>query len=643
MIDSEQLRAHLSKSKVLGELPETVIQSLSEACEVRKIQEGEVVVREGDVAEAWFVILDGNFSVTVSLGSSSIERELRRLGPGDQFGEIALLAQSKRTASVRATTAGSVASLSAKVFRDLLQRSSDLALALCETLGRHLSQISVIESSVPFKRIADYPESRTLRGMLPAGIARFCRAAVLHRSGAFLVVGMTNPYDSVRRGILVQYLNQFQIDFVTVAESDSEAYFDATSNPSVQQESQGLLETAVHGTDTWEQFGDTDADQFLDRILHEALETGSSDIHIEPKQDVLNVRIRCAGRMLNVPGSAPDLAPRVLARIRILAGLDLHHRWQPQDGTIHLRWQGEARLIRVAIVPALHGGKVAMRLLDAARTMPGELEVRFPARAVRAPMEQWISRTEGLILVGGPAGSGKTTTLYALLNYLHALHPSANIVTLEDPVDRELPFATQIAIHPASGRSFANILRALLRQDPDVIMVGEIRDSESAAVAVEAATTGHLVLASIHTGRALESLARLQSLGVPRSLVADALCGVVAQRLVPRVCPACAAPIPDPANDAATKAVIARRLVADASLLRRGRGCTDCDNTGRLGLLAMIETWTPTPASKRHIAEDHPSESWVSDLREPEFFPLAFHAKHLLESAQIEPESVPLC
>ncbi len=314
-----------------------------------------------------------------------------------------------------------------------------------------------------------------------------------------------------------------------------------------------------------------------------ALQQGASDIHIEASERDTVIRYRVDGALRTVETRPIELHAAVVSRIKVLANLDIAVRQVPQDGRIKIK-HGHADIdLRVSVLPTYWGEKVVCRVLDNRRAALPLDELRFSPQE-RATFDRMIQSPHGLILVTGPTGSGKSTTLYAALNAVRS--PELNVVTVEDPVEYQQPGINQVQVNVKRGLTFAGALRSILRQDPDVILVGEIRDHETGVTAAEAALTGHLVLSTLHTNDAMTAVTRLTEMGVEPHLVAPSLIGVVAQRLVRKVCAACAEPhVPDAAECAALGLPA---LPAGAHLVR-GRGCAACHRTGYRGRVAVRE------------------------------------------------------
>ncbi len=320
--------------------------------------------------------------------------------------------------------------------------------------------------------------------------------------------------------------------------------------------------------------------RLVDSMLAEAVRLRASDVHVQPSADALRVRYRIDGVLHDVNSPPRALHGPVVSRLKILAGLNIAERRLPQDGRLQTTVEERAMDIRLSTLPALHGESVVMRLLDRGQPVRGLVELgMLPDDQTR--WETLIRRPYGMLLVTGPTGSGKTTTLYGALATLN--QPDRKLITVEDPVEYQLPGVNQVAVRSMVGLTFAAGLRSMLRQAPDVIMVGEIRDAETAQVAVQAALTGHLVLSTLHTNDAASSITRLIDMGVPPFLVASTVQGVLAQRLVRRVCPSCRI------TDNATPEE--RVFLGGPEVLQviRNTGCDKCRTTGFLGRLGVFE------------------------------------------------------
>jgi type IV pilus assembly protein PilB len=337
-------------------------------------------------------------------------------------------------------------------------------------------------------------------------------------------------------------------------------------------------------------------------LILEAIQSRTSDIHVEPFESDLKVKYRIDGELREQPQPPKHLQAAIIGRIKIMSGMNIAERYVPQDGHITLRFEGRKVDIRVSTVPTLYGESVVMRILDKSQ-LPLDLTSLGMNESLRKQMDRLIAKPHGMVLVTGPTGSGKTTTLYAALSKLY--DPRKKIITIEDPVEYELSGINQIPVNPKRGLTFATGLRHILRQDPDVIFVGEIRDSETAEIAIRSALTGHLIFSTLHTNDAISSIGRLIDMGVEPFLVASVLEGLLAQRLGRRICQNCRTQVPMSED-------IAHRLSpAELELFGgkvwRGVGCDQCNNTGQFGRLGYFELVTINSRLRRAISENRPT------------------------------------
>jgi type IV pilus assembly protein PilB len=329
--------------------------------------------------------------------------------------------------------------------------------------------------------------------------------------------------------------------------------------------------------------------RLVNSIIFQAAEEGASDVHFEPQADALVVRFRTDGVMHEVQRVPKRMTAGVITRLKVLAKLDIAERRKPQDGRISLTAAAAGRLldIRVATLPTVDGEKVAMRLLDKSKTAP-TLEELGLEEGMRATLQEIINKPGGALLVTGPTGSGKSTTLYSALTQIH--RPEINIVTVEDPVEYRLPGVSQIQINIKAGLTFASALRSILRADPDVVMVGEIRDAETAKISIEAALTGHFVLSSLHTNDAPGAITRLNEMGVEPFLTGSAVSAVLAQRLARKLCPHCCE-MYSPSIDELLRNRVSPEVAAasDGAAFYRKRGCPRCGHTGYRGRIGVYQ------------------------------------------------------
>ena len=352
--------------------------------------------------------------------------------------------------------------------------------------------------------------------------------------------------------------------------------------------------------------GDAPAVRLVNSILADAVRARASDIHIEPGASEVRVRYRVDGLLRDVMTTPRAAAAGLVSRIKVMSNLDIAERRVPQDGRTRLQIEGSQRDARVSTLPSIHGEKVVIRLLARADSVPALTKIGLTEIQMDHLLGTLVA-PQGLILITGPTGSGKTMTLYSAIQQIKT--PDRNIVTLEDPVEMQVQGITQVQVSDRTGMTFSRGLRSVLRQDPDVVLVGEVRDPETAKLALEASLTGHMVLTTLHTNSAPAALTRLVDMGVEPFLVASSLSLVVAQRLVRRVCDSCAAPYTPPARIQTLLGIDEKDLKQGTP--KRGTGCNECGGTGYRGRIGVFEV-LPVTASMRGVLMSTPTEGAVA-------------------------------
>lgn len=343
----------------------------------------------------------------------------------------------------------------------------------------------------------------------------------------------------------------------------------------------------------------TSATKMFDLILMQAIRDRASDIHLEPDEKSLRIRFRIDGYLFETLTLPKAVHPAITSRIKILAEMDIAETRLPQDGNFNVKMGDRGFEIRVSTFPTIYGENVVLRILD--QTSPLlSLEDLGLSEDILIQFKKLLRRPNGMILVTGPTGSGKTTTLYACLNIINSV--DKNIITIEDPVEYRLPLVRQTQVNPKAGITFATGLRSILRQDPDVIMVGEIRDLETSEIAIQAALTGHLVLSTLHTNDAPEAITRLLDIGVEPYLISSALIGVLAQRLVRTICPHCKIPMPTDKVILKEFGNLVKELKQEPTLFK-GKGCKQCKQSGYLGRTGIFELLVINEKIKALISE----------------------------------------
>ncbi len=441
---------------------------------------------------------------------------------------------------------------------------------------------------------------------LPLDMALRHQAVVVDEDGDVLSVALKNPFDLLAVDE-IQEVTGKSVQVVLTTPQAIAATLERTERGSSGIEGliQRLLKAeidvrSVSDADKLRRMvGDDAVIQLVDHLIAEAMRAKASDIHVEPMRAGLRVRIRVDGELDPMYDLPAGLHRAVVARIKVMSKMDIGESRKPQDGRIAVTDDVE---LRVSVLPSVLGEKAVLRVLDRSgvKLDPAKLEMSSDNLAM---FRRGFTAPNGIVLLTGPTGSGKTTTLYAAMGELN--QPSSNLVTVEDPVEYELAGATQVQVDVKADRTFANALRSILRQDPDIVMIGEIRDDETAAIAIQAALTGHMVLSTLHTNSALAAVHRLCDMGVAPYLLGPALRCIVGQRLVPRVCPDCAVSVTPDDAVLAEFGEAARDAGGD---FVQGKGCQTCRNRGKRGRIAIHEVLYVSPelasAISRRVNDD---------------------------------------
>ncbi|MFZ5465917.1 MAG: type II secretion system ATPase GspE [Pseudomonadota bacterium] len=459
---------------------------------------------------------------------------------------------------------------------------------------------------LPLAEAGDYPAVPVLEEQLAQRFLRQYKVVPLKAGEESIEVALANPLDDY----VLQAIELFSGKGVTCRvglPSEIDAAIDRLYGGSKTEMDQIVGDIIPAGEEGWEEdvahlkdlASEAPVIRLVSLIIQRAVEEGASDIHIEPFEDTLKVRYRVDGMLHEVEAPPHRLYPAVVSRIKIMARLDIAEHRLPQDGRIRMRVRGREIDLRVSTVPTMHGESVVMRLLYKDGAVGEFTELGFSDRTL-ADFSACLEQPYGILLVTGPTGSGKTTTLYAALKVLN--EPTRKILTVEDPVEYQIPGVNQIQVKPQIGLSFANALRSIVRQDPDVIMIGEMRDLETAEIAVQSALTGHLVLSTLHTNDAPSSITRLLDMGVAGYLVTSVVNGVLAQRLVRRLCPECREAY-RPLSELVRRTRLDKVAGREDVILYRPVGCGACLGTGYHGRIAIMEMLVMTDPLRRLVLE----------------------------------------
>jgi type IV pilus assembly protein PilB len=455
-------------------------------------------------------------------------------------------------------------------------------------------------AGLPFVELVDYPIDRTAVALVPAALCKRHEILPISVAGDSLVVAMADPGDVFALDD-VRAATRMRVNAVVAEHQDLLAAMDrflradgelSDLTSMIEEEAQPSSDVVL-ASDAIED--DAPIVRFVNLLISQAIQDRASDIHIEPAEYDLRVRYRIDGVLHEMQRAPKNIQNGVISRLKIMSDIDIAERRKPQDGRMSVSHGGRKIDLRVATLPTVWGEKVVMRILDNSSSQMALSDLNLLERNMDA-FQRSFTKPYGMILVTGPTGSGKSTTLYTTL---HAVSkPEINVITVEDPVEYRMPGVNQVQVNPKAGLTFASALRSILRSDPDVVLLGEIRDHETAQIAIEAALTGHLVLSTLHTNDAPSAVTRLTEMEIEPFLVGSALDCVVAQRLARRLCERCREPYQGDRND-----LINLRLGFNPELpaptLFRPVGCTNCSNTGYRGRIAIHEVMLVTEEIER--------------------------------------------
>ncbi len=435
---------------------------------------------------------------------------------------------------------------------------------------------------IPHVHLYKYKLEPSIINLIPERLAMRYKVLPIRKEKNKLMLAMVDPLDYIAIDDIAMSTG-FQIEPMIASREELEKGIKRYYG--MQESVEAIMEYLPKEEDLTDTLQDADSPivKIVNNILQNAVIQRASDIHFDPQEDGLKVRYRIDGIIRTEQTLPKNMQAILTARLKIMANLDITEKRLPQDGRIQIEIDYRPIDLRISTLPTINGEKVVLRVLDLAQAQKGINELGLSEDNI-LNFQKMIQYPYGMILITGPTGSGKTTTLYALLNQLN--RDELNIITVEDPVEYQLAEINQVQVNEKTGLTFARGLRAILRQDPNVIMVGEIRDSETAQIAIRAALTGHLVLSTLHTNTAANVITRLSDMGIEKYLISSSLVGIVAQRLVRRVCPRCAI------NYEAT--IEEREFLLQAGIkeplnLKKGTGCGYCNQTGYYGRIAIHE------------------------------------------------------
>jgi type IV pilus assembly protein PilB len=669
------VEAFLSRAVLFRKCDPAIITKVAPLFLGLECPKGAPLLQAGVLNDGLGIVFSGRVALLLPDGS-----EAEALHSGDHFGEAALLTGEPSPYSAVTMEPSRILWLPGAIAQSMFGKVPAITDALGRRLAAQVGRLAVMQRApiavapapvaaeaaaeaepepvpgqptlgpaqpsrpvVPFVELADYDLQPAVLSLIPTKLVRLHRILPLALDGHNLTVGMVAPHNTAALSELRRTLQTVEIAVVAISQDDfnhavTRFRLDTAvaakqgKGPSLNPDSL-VFETTAEERDPAPTRGVGDeVIRFVNRLIVAGLDREASDIHIEPTAGAPRVRFRINGSLEEwgepMPSSAALKA--VSARIKVLAGLDITERRLPQDGRIGLAAGKRDIDLRVSTLPANRGEKIVLRILESAGSTRPLEQIFFEANTLQS-VRRVLNRPYGAILVGGPTGSGKTSTLYSALNERKITRPDTNIMMVEDPIEYRLQGVTQVQVNPGAGLSFAHALRAMLRQDPDVIVVGETRDNETAQLALESSMTGHLVLTSLHANNAVGGIQRLENLGCGRQLIAQSLALVLVQRLVRKLCPNCRQVGPTPS--ALLETLVARKVI-DPRInppLPHAVGCEACGRTGYVGRAVVVESLSITDEVRNALAAGRSlSEVEAVGLSTRALTPYSTYAAHLL-------------
>jgi type IV pilus assembly protein PilB len=637
--DIDQLIHFLKKVKLFAELSPDSLAKLGSCLKTAEYPPGEVIVREGAPGVSMYLIKSGLVEVRKKDPATGIDFLVTQLAEGAAVGEMALLTGKPRSATVSTVLPTVVFTLTRADFRNLLTQHPEISLGLARIMAERLEDATK-QVGIEYVNLFKGKFDPRVVGLLPQQLCLLHKVVPIAYVNNSVTLAMVNPsnlvaFDDVRRhikGAVIEpqvcteedfrkFMDSAYPDLMglthekreqdrrkeddrrrderrkTATETPTQSLEDLQAEILSGMEVQGEEEEKErpNATDLTSAAEDAPIIRLANNILALAIKKGASDIHLEPQDKGVSLRLRIDGVLYVENILSKKIQLPLASRFKILSRLDIAERRLPQDGRISIRLDDRVIDFRVSTVPAKFGEKIVMRILDkSGALLPlDKIIVHMPT----VEKLRWmITQPYGIIYVTGPTGSGKTTTLYSSLNEINS--PEINISTAEDPVEYDLTGLCQVQTHADIGLDFARILRAFLRQDPDVILVGETRDTETAKIAVEAALTGHLVFTTLHTNDAPSAFTRLQEMGIEPFLMANSTIGIIAQRLARRICQNCKV---QTEVDEVTLGYFGYTK-ENAPAFFRGEGCERCNHTGKRGRVGIFELLVMNDDLKRAVA-----------------------------------------
>ncbi len=649
----------LAKATFFREFDPEVANKITPHLEVEDFAEGEALVSLDPSGIGLGFLASGRASVSVP-GPRGLLTALFDLKVGDCFNEVAVLSGRKSRFIVTALETCRVLEIGGAALEQLIVKVPSFSTSLAKMLATRMDAASSVLAKAPvsaaaaepdtgkmaFVSIHHFPKIESVLDLVPRQLIHQFRLLPLEVTGSTLTVGFVDPFDHSATRELTRVLHAMTPKIVAISADDFTQAVRKYRLDTPGSSSRGAAIPASsllfdeHESERPEAMRASGEQvvKLAAEVVAAGLERHASDIHLEQDRSGVRVRFRVNGTIGDWGVEVPSYMGKALvARFKVLGGLDITEKRRPQDGRVGVRVGTRDVDLRVSTLPSSDGEKLVMRVFEAAQMLQG-LDQIFSEKRTLDAIRTAIERPYGAIVVAGPTGSGKSSTLYSALSERRRARADTNILTVEDPVEYRLQGVTQVQVNPAIDLGFAPILRAMLRQDPDVVMVGEIRDSETAHLALEAAMTGHLMLTSIHANDAASVIQRFENLGCNRSEVAQSLALVLVQRLARRLCPHCTKN--GPAPSILIETLESRRLFdrANPVKLPYAEGCKACDQTGLAGRVAVVESLVIDDELRAMLMAEQPlSEIIAHASSSGGMIRFYRYARHLMQHGLLSP------
>lgn len=597
----------LPSVSIFKEVPADWFAQLAEYISFENYTQGQNIYKQGGLSERMYILVSGLVDIYRQLAYENAALHVATLQPGDYFSEISLVANMQHIMSARAVTPVRVAVISKDMVERLLQVPV-FAVPFARDMAIQFQSISSAASFKYFDASAGV-QVKELANLLPKSVMAQYEILPLRLVENELTIGITNPESSSVYSVISRYLCDHRVTLEVIYPVDFKKWFAI-----INAENHSASATVGHGESVNLVRGD--AVSILDQVLAAGFNGRSSDIHFEPNGENFVIRFRIDGVLQEGSDKfSTELGQEIINRIKILSGLDITNKFTPQDGQMKLELAGQKAFARVSILPAKKGETAVLRLIRQRDAVP-PLSMVVPDKRVINIFNDVVHSKQGIFLITGPTGSGKTTTLYSLIQELNRVE--VNIISLEDPVEMEIAGTTQVEMNEKVGLTFATALKSALRQDPNVIMLGEIRDEESAKIVFHAASTGHLVISTLHTNNSLNVVPRLLELGISKGIMASTLIGASAQRLLRQVCKECRAlkPIEESEIELIKSETNIEQFPTE---LAYGRGCPKCNGSGYSGRIPIIEIWQKSKAVEALLLQGASDEELALCVRDQKF------------------------